>query len=72
MGYASPNHNTCPIFPGGFQDHTGWGLGQADLVGGNPAHGRGVGNGLSLRSLPTQATLQFYDLNTEQVGPSAG
>ena len=32
----------------------GWGFGQPGLVEGDPAHGRGVGTGRSLRSLPTQ------------------
>jgi len=27
----------CPI-PGGAQDQVGWGPGQPELVGGNPAH----------------------------------
>ena len=39
------------------QDQVRWGPGQSDLapdlVGGNPAYGRGVGIGWSLRSLPT-------------------
>ena len=28
--------------PGGFQGQVGWGPGQPDLVGGSPAHGRGL------------------------------
>ena len=32
----------CPI-PGMVQGQVGWGPGQPDLVGGVPAHGRGVG-----------------------------
>jgi len=31
----------CPI-PGGVQDQVGWGFGQPGLVGGVPAHGRGL------------------------------
>ena len=34
----------CPI-PGGVQGQAGWGLGQPGLMGGVPAHGRGVGTG---------------------------
>ena len=37
----------------------GWGLGQPDLVVGNPAHSRGVGTRWSLRYHPTKAIL--YD-----------
>ena len=32
----------CPI-PGGAQGRVGWGPGQPELVGGQPAHGRGLG-----------------------------
>jgi len=32
----------CPI-PEDVQGQVGWGLGQPDLMGGNPAHGREVG-----------------------------
>lgn len=41
--------------------HAGWGFEQLALVGGVPAHGRGVGVIWSLRSLPTQTILGFYD-----------
>ena len=35
------------------------GTGQLGVAGGSPAHGRGVGAGWSLKSLPTQAILWF-------------
>ena len=41
----------CPIC-GDIQGQVEWGLGEPDLVFGNPAHGRGIGTGCSLRSLP--------------------
>jgi len=50
----------CPI-PGGIQDQTGYGSGQPGLVGGDPAHSRGVETQLSLWSFSTQAILWFYD-----------
>jgi len=34
---ASMGGCVCPI-PGGAQDQVGWGPGQPELVGGNPAH----------------------------------
>jgi len=40
----------------------GWmGPEQPELVGGTPAHGSGVGTGWTLRCLPAQIILQFYD-----------
>jgi len=30
---------------GGVQGQVGWGSGQLQLLGGNPAHGKGVGTG---------------------------
>ena len=39
----------------------GWDPGQPDLVEGVAAHGKGVGNGRALRSLPTQAIMLFCD-----------
>jgi len=39
------------------QGQVGWGLGQPDLVSGNPAHCRGVRTGRALKSLPTQGIL---------------
>jgi len=50
----------CP-FPGSVQGQVGWGFEQAGVVEGVPAHGRGVGTRWSLRSLPTQTILWFYD-----------
>jgi len=32
----------CPI-PGGVQGQVGWGPGQPYILGGSPAHGKGVG-----------------------------
>ena len=40
-GRAAQRSHGCPI-SGGAQGHTGWGPGQPQLVGGNPAHGRGL------------------------------
>jgi len=40
----------CPSWAGGARGH-GWGPVQPDLVLGSPAHGKGAGNGWSLRSL---------------------
>lgn len=31
--------------PGGVQGQLGWGPGQSNLVHGNPAHGKGIGDG---------------------------
>ena len=45
---------------GSVQDQVGWGFEQAGLVEGVPAHGRGVGPGWSLRTLPIQTILWFY------------
>jgi len=54
----------CAVL-GAAQGQVGWGPGQSDLVldlvTGNPACGRGGGTWWSLRSLPTQAFLWFYD-----------
>lgn len=41
--------------------HFGWGLSQLDLVGDIPAHSTWGGYSWSLRSLPTQIILWFYD-----------
>lgn len=49
----------CPT-PGKVQDQARWGF--AYLAGGVPAHGRGVGTGWSLSSLPSQNTLWFLPL----------
>ncbi|XP_051493829.1 GPN-loop GTPase 2 isoform X1 [Apus apus] len=49
----------CPI-PGSVEGQVGWGLEQPGLVGGVPAHAGG-GTGWSLRSLPTQTSLEFYE-----------
>jgi len=46
----------CPL-PGSVQGQVGWGFEQPGLVEGVPAHGRGVGTRLSIRSLPTQTIL---------------
>jgi len=43
--------------PGGTEDWVRWGHGQPDLMGGSPAHGRWVGTGGALTSLPTQTIL---------------
>lgn len=51
----------CPI-PGGIQGQVGWGPGQPELVGGNPAHDRGIGIRWCLRFFPAQAILWFCDL----------
>lgn len=49
------------------QDQVGWGLGLSDLVGDVPAHGRGVGGRWSVRSIPTQTIIWFYDfISTEE------
>lgn len=45
----------------GVQAHAGRGPGQSELVLGNRAHSRGMGTGLSLRSLLTQAIIWFWD-----------
>jgi len=50
----------CPL-PGGVQVQAGWGFEQPGLVEGVPAHSRWVGTRRSLRSLPTQTILWFYD-----------
>lgn len=41
----------------------GWSSWQPDLVDGNPIHGRDVGTRWSLRILPTQGILWFYELS---------
>ena len=50
----------CPL-PGSVQGQVGWGFEQSGLVEGVPAHSRGVGTRWSLRSLPTQTILWFFD-----------
>jgi len=42
------------LHPEGVQGKTGWGPGQPVLMGGSPAHGRGVGTEWALRCIPTQ------------------
>lgn len=44
----------CSI-PGGIRGQIEWGIGQPDQVSGSPVHGRGIGNGWTSRSFPTQA-----------------
>jgi len=39
--HSCPEKLWCPI-PGGTQGQVGWGPGQPELVGGSPAHGRGL------------------------------
>jgi len=46
----------CPL-PGSVQGQVGRGFEQPGPVEGVPAHGRGVGAGSSVRSLPTQTSL---------------
>lgn len=41
--------------------HTRWGFEQQALLKGAPAHGRGVGIGSSLKSLPIKSSYRFYD-----------
>jgi len=41
MAQAAQRSCGCPI-PGGAQGQLGWGPGQPEPVGGNPAHGRGL------------------------------
>ena len=59
----------CSI-PGGVQGQVGWGTGQRGLVlnveAGGPASSRGVWAWWSLRSLPTQAILWFYEQGDNQ------
>ena len=54
----------CPV-PGGVQGQVGWNPGQPGLALnmeiGSPACGGGVGTWWSLRSIPMQAILWFYD-----------
>ena len=52
----------CPI-PGHVQGQDGWVFEQPGLVEGVPAHGRGVGTRWSIRSVPTQTILWFYDFS---------
>jgi len=40
--HSCPEKLWCPT-PGGTQGQVGWGPGQPELVGGSPAHGRGLG-----------------------------
>ena len=51
----------CPL-PGSVQGQAGQGFDQPGLVEGVPAHGRGGGTGWSIRSLPAQTIIWFYDL----------
>jgi len=70
-GTAAQRDCGCPI-PEGVQGQVGWGPGQPCLVlnveAGGPACGRGIGASWSLRSLPTQAILWFYDLRYTLLG----
>ena len=50
----------CPL-PGSLQGQVGWGFEKPGLVEGVPAHGRRLGTRWSIRSLPTQSILWFYD-----------
>jgi len=54
----------CPV-RGGVSGQVGRGLGQSDLVfdlaADSPAYGKGLGTGWSLRFLPTQDILWFWD-----------
>jgi len=43
------------------EGHVGGGFEQPALVEGVPAHGRGLGTGWSIRSLPTQTIPWFCD-----------
>ena len=56
LAQVSQSSCGCPL-PGSVQGQVGRGFGQPGLVEGVPAHGRGVGTGWSLRSLPTQTFL---------------
>jgi len=41
LAQAAQRSCECPISEG-VQSHVGWGIGQSDLVGSNPSHGRGL------------------------------
>ena len=55
-----PEKLWCPI-PGGTQGQVGWGPGQPELVGGSPAHGRGLE--LGDLQCPFQPKLLYGQLN---------
>lgn len=57
LTYWEPKVNSRFFHPGGVQSRIGWGPGQPDLEGGNPDHGKGIGAGWALRSLPNKAIL---------------
>jgi len=62
--HCCPESCECPI-PGGVQAQVGWALGSLSWWGAaSPWHR--VGTGSSLRSLPVQAILGFYDYNLQK------
>ena len=61
MAQAAQRSCGCPI-PGGVQGQVVPVPGQPELVEGSPAHGRGIGTKRSLRSIPSQNILLFYDV----------
>ena len=63
LAQAAQRSCDCPL-PGSVQSQAGWGSEQPGLVEGVPAHGRGVGTGWSLQSLPTQTSLWVYGPTT--------
>ena len=53
----------CPI-PGGIQGQDGWDPGQPNLVGGNPAHRRGVWNQM-MSIVPSNLFPRFIEWLTD-------
>jgi len=58
--HSCPEKLWCPI-PGGTQGQVGWDPGQPELVGGSPAHSRGVVTRWPLTFFPIQTVLWFYE-----------
>lgn len=50
------------LIPGGVQCQVGWDFEYPDLVGGIPAHGRGLGTRWPLKSIPAQTILWFCEI----------
>jgi len=56
-----PKKLWCPI-PGGIQAQVGWGPGQPELLGGSPAHGRGLGLvGFGIPANPSHFVIHHLD-----------